>query len=210
MKVTELFETKISTETLQGYLKRLFDLKLKQLGYGRYARVFQHPELPDVAVKIYSAERDDGYKAYLQWCLKNQSNKFVPKVLSTKKFDVEDKITSDYTTPKWDRWKTINIVFLEKLKPISKEEYVAFEAMLCKLVGRTPSKPGRELGNLDPDDWKKIETTTKDKDLAILAAYMSKNARYGLGSDINKSNVMTRANGQVVITDPFPSNDRTK
>lgn len=92
---------------LTKYEEFLESKGVKYLGSGCYGCVYRHPTLPNVVAKMY--DDDDAYDHYVNWCMKNQKNPYVPKIYSIHKCE---KFT---------------IVFLERLKEISLRTYMDLE-----------------------------------------------------------------------------------
>jgi hypothetical protein len=110
MLVAELFE-----ETRDEYFTRLTKaLKIKKLGSGMYATVFQHPVYTNVAVK-YVGSDDEMYMKYIRIVSKTPGNPWLPRVLSIHRLTMDEA----------DRWGDEDkaedyLIFFEKLKPASK------------------------------------------------------------------------------------------
>lgn len=191
MKVSELFE-----ESKPDYYNRLeHELKIKRLGSGAFARVFQHPTHPEVVVKIFTDE-DHAYQSYLKFCLSNQSNKYIPKILSVhkhvhepekKNLSIDELVDNRYTT-----------VFMEKLKPATKAQIKkAIKDLPIELSSYTPS-----FAELEEEDFEALSKQTTDKDLASFAKFILrvyKNDDHW--PDLHNANVMMRGS-QLVFTDP--------
>jgi hypothetical protein len=186
----QMFEN-LNEESHHGYLNRLrSSLGIKELGKGRYANVFQHPTMDDVAVKVY--HKDNSYTSYLNWCQKNQGNKYVPKILARE--------VSDSDSGK------LNIVFFEKLKPSSPYDIKIFVQYCLGLVDETkltnPKKDYKDLTFFRRVVWGMLSRQTEDKDLAIFAKYfLTVFNSVSFTPDLHNANVMLRGS-QLVFVDP--------
>ncbi len=117
------------------YLHHLSGKRIKKIGEGAYAKVFQHPTHKDVVVKVFT-DVDASYLKYIQWCEKNQHNPYVPKLKgelvkcihhpSKKDIEIYGAFPSVYY-----------IVFLEKLKSLSTEEtsMAHYDNIIASLFG---------------------------------------------------------------------------
>ena len=204
MKLHELFE-----ESKPDYYNRLEqELNIQRLGNGAFARVFQHPTHPEVVVKVFTDE-DKAYKAFLKFCLQNQGNKYLPKILSvhhhdhTPKKKIKDRSIDEIVDNKY------TLVFMEKLTPATKDDVtkfiksVPFEAQHLKnnLKAEVPYRLG-QLVSFYNAEWTDLSRQTEDKDLAEVANFfvgILKKQMYSL--DLHDKNVMMRGS-QLVFTDP--------
>lgn len=182
---------RLLAETLDEYVQRLEKQGISSLGKGGFAKVFQHPTMPNVAVKLL-VERDPGYERYLQFCeTKGKGNPYCPKILQVVK---ADKIFDD----PWD--PNMVVVFMEKLAPISQHEFNTFHQYVSYLA----DIPITHDNNLcDPETWHLLSKQKDDVPLAKLAKalyvmYTSDQEDF----DLHKANIMKRGQ-QLVITDPF-------
>jgi hypothetical protein len=177
----------VIAESYEHYVRRLVgDLDIKLLGDGVYASVFKHPTDPNIAVKVY--RKDIGYERYIDWCLKNKRNKYVPKLKGKAKV-FKDK-SNNY----------IGVVFLEKLVSVSQASYRKFctyiSDSLARSAGYVPQYP---IDEYDKEDWELVAGYMPDKDLSDLARFLVSNWEH---LDVSISNLMLRGN-QVVFTDPL-------
>lgn len=185
-------------ESKPEYFNRLEnELGIKRLGHGGFARVFQHPTHPEVAVKVFT-DGDTAYRSYLKFAQENQGNKYVPKILSVHrhvnnpKMRDKDRNIDQLVDDKY------SIVFMEKLTPITNQKFDDLEVHIGDLLGGQSVK----LKALSPGQWKKLSEQTTDKDLAAFAKFMTRVLRsYSAGSDLHMANVMLRGS-QPVFTDP--------
>ena len=172
---------RITRETHSDYIDRI-ERKFKKLGNGAYANVYQHPH-KDVVVKVFDAKDDRGYSRYLKWALKNQGNRFVPKIHGVEKFKNKDD------------FEEITVVFMEKLKSARSSD-------LDQLLEKAPRD--LYLDEYDNDEWKEIAAVTKDPHLKALAKFFSKDLPGNLDLDLHSENYMLRpGTNQLVFTDPF-------
>lgn len=187
MKVHELFE-----ESKPDYFNRLEkDLKIKRIGTGAFARVFQHPTDPNIAVKVFTDE-DHAFRHYLKFCQAHPDNKYLPKIFSVVKHRHNpEKKDKDLTIDEIVDWK-YSIAFMEKLKPVSKDYLVKFI-----------SKFGiydKEFADLTDSEWRILAyRQDEDPDLAEFAKYLLKT---NYVPDLHTKNVMLRGK-QIVFIDPI-------
>lgn len=197
MQVSEL----IREEKYGGYVNRLIDKeKLRFLGQGKYGSVFQHPEFSNVAVKVFKAT-DNAYRKYLRWCLRNQSNKYVPRIISV-------HYRGD--------GKKIGIVFMKKLRRASKKQIteLAKHATALMYSGNPEMydssreelrflKAHMDFELFTNEDWDDLADAARrrDPDLASFAEFMVKSRTNG--GDVHRENIMVDEQGQLVFTDPI-------
>lgn len=144
----------------------------EKLGSGMYGVVYKNNTYPYV-IKIFKAS-DHGYRMWLDYCIANKSNPYVPKIKGR-----PTKITgTDYY-----------FVRLEHLKKISAAEWSKFSFRLK--VAANPNRFNKE----------DIEKATLDPYIIDIVKYLNSAKQYE--NDLHKDNVMKRDNGQLVITDPL-------
>lgn len=192
---------RLLAESMISYLTRLKKMGIKQIGTGNYAHVFQHPTMPDVVVKLLT-ESDPGYESYVKFCQRNQSNKYCPKIL-----EVVDA-SKVFDTSLMYSQRGLHLVFMEKLTPITKAEYVKFFRYMASLYGSTLLVNDHRIAfeYMRPESfWKSLASQSKDVDLAEVASFIL-NAFHNpsLTVDLHDANIMKRGK-QIVITDPFSS-----
>lgn len=185
-------------EKRSEYFRRLEkDLNIERLGGGGYAKVFQHPTHPEIAVKVVT-DSDESYLKYLDFIHDHPKNKYVPHVLSVHKHSTgekeyavsDDMLDSDYT-----------IVFMEKLRPINSREYDALNVKIGDLLGGVAIK----MHSLAKRHWAALSKQNEDSDLATFAKFMLDILESHVSlSDIHENNIMMRGN-QPVFTDPLAS-----
>lgn len=174
----------MTEETLSAYSDRLVKtLNIKRLGSGAYAHVFQHPEFPNVVVKVFT-NKDKVYKRYAAWCMKHQSNKYVPKIIEIVPFKSESG-------------DSYNIAFMEKMTPMRNSTFNAWTKSITGDAG---------LKAIDDYDYDKLFKLfvkgMKASTDADLKAVMDHIFSYGQGMfDVHAGNVMRRGT-QIVFTDP--------
>lgn len=187
MKVAELF---LVEETLKDYSDRLVkSLNIKRLGSGAYAHVFQHPKYSNVVVKVFT-NKDKIYKKYAAWCLKNQGNPFVPRIIEITPFKSE---TGD----------AYNIVFMEKMTPLRD---ATFNTWVKSIVGDAGLKA---IQDHKYDRLFKLFQKAKITD-SNLKKVLDHILSYGADTfDLHSGNVMRRGS-QIVFTDPvgYAPNER--
>lgn len=195
----------ITEEALKPYLDRLTSKEgIKKLGGGAFSQVFQHPHYGNVVVKVYT-DKDDVYKRYVAWCMKHQSNPYVPKIVEQ----------VSYKSP--DTKEKYHIVFMQKMTPVNTVGKLI--SLLVKAL-QLDTKAAEDLPFMTAfgqevdakgmfDDYKLIDKYVKlgraDKDFTEVWKHIR---TYGADKfDLHKGNVMLR-DGHLVLTDPV-ANDPT-
>jgi len=188
-------------ENLKTYLKRLRKLRIKKLGAGAFSQVFQHPEFWNVAVKVFTG-KDTVYKRYVQWCLKHQSNQYVPNIIE--QHDIKS-----------DSGEKYHIVFVEKMSPIQTVQKLVFELSkaleldLAKFEDLPLIKAFGQSDGVSRDDFKIIDEFVRrgrgDKNFRKIWSHIRS---YGQDHfDLHYNNAMMRGT-QLVLSDPV-ANDPT-
>lgn len=173
----------LPTFDLRTYVDSLeHDYNLKLLGEGVFASVFQHPVYVNMAVKIFNHD-DYAYQRYLEWCLENQHNSFVPQIQS---ITHRESSTGD----------KLSFVFMEKLSRITSSRFQNFLNQMNTLASLPGDYDFEDYGSYD---WRRIASKTKNADLKSLARRMAK----FLPNDLHSGNIMKRNDGQLVFTDPY-------
>lgn len=195
----------LAEEALKPYLDRLVSKEgIKKLGGGAFSQVFQHPHYGNVVVKVYT-DKDTVYKRYVAWCMKHQSNPYVPKIVEQ----------VSYKSP--DTKEKYNIVFLQKMTPVNTVGKLI--SLLVKAL-QLDTRAAEDLPFMTAfgqavdakgmfDDYKLIDKYVKlgraDKDFTEVWKHIR---TYGADKfDLHKGNVMLR-DGHLVLTDPV-ANDPT-
>jgi len=205
MKIFEL----IQEETLEAYTDKLVkSLKIKKLGSGAYASVFQHPVYHNVAVKV--VQDDPEYMRFARFCQKNPNNEWLPKIVSIHKVAVDDEFRMNSGTVE------AHIIFFQKLRPARASEIKAAVQRILKTVPPKYFAQGAQDDPLfDPmvyytdfdeldERWGRIARKTTDADVRVVAKYFA----YLDGVDLHPGNVMMRddkGRAQLVFTDPVAS-----
>ena len=170
-------------ETFPAYVARLSAYGLRSVGHGMFSKVFQHPTLQNVVIKVVS-NRDYNYLRFLKWAAKQPHNPYVPTIYAT--------ITCGPAR------KRFTIVFMEKLKSLG---YGRANRLLDELF--------REKGVIDlldpesPGQVRKLLRRTirssNDENLQEVCKYVLKH--HGGNTDMHYGNFMLRGR-QLVFTDP--------
>ncbi len=181
--------SRLLAETVNQYIKRLDKLGIKKIGQGGYAKVFQHPTMPDVVVKVMT-QYDSGYRKYVAFC-QTANNRYCPRILDV----VDHAYESDFLGK--DKRQ---LVFMEKLNPLGIASFIRFEYDIDELL----DLPQGTVDLTDRRIWKSISRQKKDKDLAQVAnfIYTTLTKISGIMLDMHNGNLMVRGN-QIVIIDPF-------
>lgn len=158
------------------FIKSLEEKGFKKLGKGMYGYTLEHPSYPWV-FKLFS--RDDGYKLFLDYALTHQDNPYLPKIKGK-----YIKLTNDSY-----------VVRLEKLKPIQNQPLVN---NLEVLAGTTTDEKLKKktieyLKSHYPDILKILRDIKK----------IANKTGYEYYIDTHGENIMQRADGTPVITDPL-------
>lgn len=189
MKVQELllelegrFKAKPTNQTYDAYTNWLrLHHKRGVLGSGGSARVFDHPTDKTIAVKVFLA-KDINYLKYAEWCMKNKSNPWVPKIHDIQFF-------------KHYKGEEYAVVFMERLDKLPPVLYGKFLEDIG-LVWSDFSQDQREA-------MKKVIANLKkrgeDPNLIKVLSFLFKNFQY---FDLHRGNFLMRGRGQVVFVDP--------
>lgn len=171
-------------ETITEYRKRLREMGIKRLGGGLFSTVYQHPTLPNVAVKMI-VRNDPKYIEYAQKCA-GLDNPWLPKIYGIEYAKVLKR----------GKEITVAFVFLERLKRASRVEQ---RQAAKKITGEDYVSRG-----YDPHwtsfNWRRISTIHKDEHVKTVARLLDDIDV----NDIHKGNVMMRED-QLVFTDPVAS-----
>jgi hypothetical protein len=189
MQITEIKKD----ETFNQYLRRAYRLRrrVKRLGAGGYAHVFQHPFRQDVAVKVY--EPDEGYNVYLKWAIHNQNN---PYAITVYRFPDG----SYFKTVKDRRDVPYTFVLLKKYVEISAEQ---LEQTFRHFFPYYRIYTKNRWEQMQEKDWQRSSELLKDKDpygseIAKFFAIHSQNL------DLASFNMMwDPGKNTAVFTDPF-------
>ena len=182
-------------ETIQEYTHRLqVALGIRDLSAdspGRYAHVFEHPTMPDVAVKVLPT-KCTRYLAFATFCWKESRasdrtvqprNEWIPYVHSI-------HLRGD-----------IAIVFLERLHRLWPSDL--YYSFVKDASGKSV------LDENDIEFWWAVAETTDDCGLKRLAKFLGQ-YRFRDALDLNHYNVMLRSSSpglQIVICDPIAEDD---
>ena len=174
-------------EPFPAYVARLSKVHgLKALGAGMFSKVFQHPTLPSVVVKVVCS-KDRNYLQYLHWASKRQDNPYVPRLY--------DIFTYGQGCNRY------SIIFMEKLRAVP---HSRLWPKLDKLFAQRDV-----LDWLDPDApgtvrklLRRTIRTTNDENLREVCKYVLEH--HGSNTDMHHGNFMLRGS-QVVFTDPVMS-----
>ena len=154
-------------ETYDAYIQRLTkDLRIEKLGSGYYAKVFQHPTHPDVAVKILK-NNDPEYIKYVKIIRKRQKNPWFPKIIGLEKV----RFDSSYKSGKSKGY----VIFFERLSKITKKEYDSLSNFFInELEKYKEAGPIIDLYDLRLSDWKIIAKNSNDPNISELAKVLVK------------------------------------
>lgn len=196
----KLLELRRTPQSMADYVADLVKKRMKKIGQnGMFADVFQHPTLPNVAVKVYTLA-DRAYQEFHSWASHNQSNPYVPKFIGKPhEYEVDPEHEDD--EPDFG----YGIVFMEKLRDIGIPKYNKF------WVNVFGEKEARRItsGTFDFDLQWEFEYKEVEKAIEMLGdkdPHLSDILDFIVGSnrkiDLTERNIMLRGN-QVVFVDPI-------
>lgn len=162
------------------------------IGTGAFATAWNVPGKPYI-VKVW--EIDSAYRDFIRYCLKHRSNPHLPKIMGTLK-----SIPAFHARAHLDTM--INFVKLEKLEPL-KESSFSFSDMqfIEKLINT--AEYDKEYS---PELLRRLDFTYPYlKDLAFTILDLARNKPSVHTEDLHWGNFMQRADGTIVITDPWMS-----
>jgi hypothetical protein len=140
MKLYEVIDVRAaperSPEHLSQYHQRLQKKhKMKTVGSGAYAVVYQHPQHTTMVVKV--AEQGQDALAWLSFVANNQNNPYVPKIYDVKRFQSNRaKQTGHWLADSTHYY----VVFMEKLSSYDKLSDEAKEIVLFQHFGPIVNK----------------------------------------------------------------------
>ena len=177
-----------TNQTFSDYIDFL-GTQVTLIGDGAYAFVFNVPKNKNIVAKVFKPSEDEAYFTYLEWCLKNQHNPYVPKI--------HDVFIFDQTYSEDE----IGIVFMERLKSITIKKYGQFAKNIMHQhnIGAGAKDFRDILCSFSDKDWGKI-CRSKDRNLAAFAKFMNRELKGGYGNDCHDGNLMLRGD-QVVFID---------
>jgi len=189
-------------ESGSDYLTRLRRAGIKQLGKGYYARTFQHPYYKNVVVKMFD-NSDTAYRKYLNWVIRNQNNKYVPKIIVA----ANGKYLHKYRLAS----TTVNFVFMKRYQPLQINQLIQFTEYIRSNVSQSQKLSDMQRKELNyivnslslssRRTWHVIRRTTSDSDLRDLAAMLISSSD---SIDLHRKNMMWDSElNTVVFTDPL-------
>lgn len=197
------FNIKESDVSFCQYKTFLRQKKIKKLGEGAYAFVYQHPTFSNVVVKVADmyADRleDDPYLTYVKTAIRLKENTFVPKIYAVSVFEYY-KQSRKSTIFECKKPEMFSITFMEKLYPLTHFKSAKF----CK-------QAYKDNGICDIEDFEDhryiISKNTKNRQLKTVLKELRKLfSKYAF--DLHGDNVMWRISPelpypQLVVTDPI-------
>ncbi len=186
----------LNEETREQYKERLVkQLGIKQIGQGGYADIFEHPNHPNMVVKV--SVNDERYDGFAMECMDIRGNPWLPKIYSRHKVKMEDDVGRE--VPAF-------IYFMEKLVPVEDHEISAAVQQIAKTVDGFNLHPDSHFYVLEMDDWHRIHFDSTDHHVQELAGVMLA----VVADDLHDGNIMKRpSTGHVVIVDPAAPFDET-
>ena len=176
----------VRVEAGTSLANKLETLGWNPIGMGAYARVFSHPKKKYV-IKITSSQ-DDGYIEYVD-LIKQHPNEHFPVISDLKSMKVGNYVYSIYLIEK-----------LSTLRNIDSYNYASDVTEACYTVASWPSS---DLKSLFDRDVPKIFIEHPDLVEALKLLGHEIDNHYNICLDLHAGNIMQRANGTIVITDPY-------
>ena len=179
---------KLFEETKSEYFDRLAkNHNIHLLGAGAYAYVFPHPTHDNTVVKVIR-HPDPDYLSFIKFCEEHPSNPYLPKLMD------------DVKIMKLDNGG-LTFVFVEKLRPITKEEITNWTH---RIMNTLPTSIQSEIDNSLEEfgellidlsdfselDWELISKYSSDKHLAQFAKYLFEVCRKDNVLDLHDENTM--------------------
>lgn len=186
---------KIQTIKVPGdasdHIKEIMDiLGAKYHGSGVWGKVYKVDN--EEVIKVFSDDR--GYLHYLKGIAKlKQDNSFMPRINYIHKIVDEHK----------DVWYMVSMERLTDyttLKARGRKDFHAFRDLVKEYVGDDWDVECLGLTDLPRE---LVEVALPDTLLAVMDVIKEGNYQHGLGFDLHTGNVMVRAGGDFVITDPL-------
>ena len=168
----------LTAETFKEYAQRLEKSGIKQLGEGAFGKVYQHPTLNNVAVKIVAY--DPRNRDWLAFCRKAKGNPYLPVLYGVQTIHLDNSRDEAY------------VAFMEKLNPCPLEAWLALRSHVCQVSGMHDWTSQKA--------WSTVYQETQDPGLRQVAKYLSKAQRTSL--DLTQNNFMLRNSNQLVFVDP--------
>jgi len=161
---------KLLAETYKEYTDRLEQqLKIQKLGEGSFGKVYQHPTLPNVVVKVVN--KDNANWDWWGFVKEQPKNPWVPKLYGLHDL-VLDNSTAGFA------------VFMEKLEPMQAMGWEGVRDFFFP------------FDVYDRNKWRLFAQRCKDKHLAAVAHYLG-NCKWLL--DVSRKNVMLRGHQPVFV-----------
>ena len=162
------------------------------IGSGSFATVWEHPKF-NYVIKTFNA-RDRSYLEWVQACLQNQNNPFIPKFVSTKPMKISPGVFG---------------IRLEKLTPISggvKDIVFQTEELIneCSIDADEPVSSVREIQKVLKQSYPQLVPFAQANPGYVEAVALIVNIINngpGVNDLSNGNNTMLRGN-QLVFTDP--------
>ena len=164
----------------------------KQIGFGGYASVWEHPNL-DYVLKTFSPS-DKAYLAWVSICTQHRGNPYLPKFVSTKPIKLP---TGNYAI-RMERLQRGTDATVDLANEIQKF------IVLTALQGRNKSFNTKwEMKKAIDYEWEKLQSYANDTNFldAVWLIYQAVLSSYG-HPDIIPNNIMMRDN-TIVFTDPL-------
>lgn len=184
--LTQAKRTPVFSEVERYKFSRfLSKLGWKERSYGKFSTVYINPNKSYV-LKVNNIF-DPGYQRYIDFISKHKNNKYLPKIIS------KELITKSH--------EKYYLYFIEKLKYFPKTVVTEF---ISAIAERTLSNDLTDIINALSDSDKKIVNKINKKYPGLLRTAFEIGKNTGRKNlDIHNKNVMQRADGTPVITDPY-------
>lgn len=161
------------------------------MGSGGFGTVWEHPKLSYV-LKVFRSD-DVGYTSWVNIAIKNKNNPHMPRFISSRIFHITPEVST---------------IRMEKLSPVTnKDDIDAITGsfyLLCRRPNEFPSElviNPRWKNIVDRGDW--IENHPEWLNALDITKLAINSGNNKFEPDFGGSNIMTRLDGTLVITDPI-------
>ena len=164
--------------------KNLNKLGWTKAGAGAYSSVYKNPNKSFV-LKI-NKRPDKGYEEYVN-VIKRYRNKHFPRISDMKVM----KIGKD----------NYYVYLIEKLKALPRSDLIAFD--IKDAIDALYGCDYKDMGESLLEYFDKMPLFRRNPDLIRAVYIVANNIGYNFDIDIHGGNIMKRADGTIVITDPY-------
>jgi len=173
-------------------LQKLKAMGWKKIGEGSYSYVFENSSKPYI-LKVNKRE-DKGFLAYAE-LIKKSRNPHFPKISDRKSLEVED--VDGYR-------RTFQVYLIEKLRVMPEDEAIDV-AYDLEMIVLQPYLPLDQLFKNSARNRNTVPDYLRRNPLLVTACQIVGRhmKTFGMRSDLHEDNIMERADGTTVITDPY-------